>query len=77
MNKNDQYSHEEVALLNKVLRGSLKQNIFHLLNGTASKLKIIDNWAEERKGLPKGYITEVCNKDDKLIFQFIQGGVET
>ena len=72
MNKNDQYSHEEVALLNKVLRGSLKQNIFHLLNGTASKLKIIDNWAEERKDLLAGIIIEIYNKDDKLILQTIQ-----
>lgn len=77
INKNGQYSHEELALLNKVICGSSKQNIFQLLNGTESKLKIVDNWAKERKDLPKGYITEVYNKDDKLIFQSIQGSVET
>ena len=77
INKNGQYNLDELALLNKVICGSLKQNIFHLLNGTESKVKIVDNWAEERKDLPKGYITEIYNKDDKLIFQTVQGGVVT
>ena len=77
LNKNGQYSYDELTLLNKVICGSLNQNIFQLLNGTESKFKIVDNWAEERKDLPKGYITEVCNKDDKLIFQSIQSSVET
>ncbi len=72
LNKNGQYSLEELALLNKVICGSLKQSIFHLLNGTESKLKIVDNWTEERKELPKGYIIEVYNNKDKLIMQTIQ-----
>lgn len=75
INKDEQRSPEEIAFLNKVLQGSLKNNVFHMLNGTDNKLQIIDNWAEERKELPKGYIIEVYNRDDKLIFQSVQGSV--
>ena len=77
INKNGQYSHEELELINKVICGSLKQNIFHLLSGTKNKFKLVDNWGAERKDVPKGFITEVYNKDDKLIFQSVQCIVES
>lgn len=76
VNKNGQYSYDELALLNKVICGSLTKNIIQLLNGTESKFKIVDNCAEEKKHLPKGYITEVYNKSNELMFQSVQRNVE-
>ncbi len=76
INKDRNLTKENVELLNNTLHGSLKSNVFHMLNGTDNKLQIIDNFSETRKDLPKGIVVEVYTKDDQLIFQSVQGSVD-
>ena len=73
LDKNSKYDAEDIAFLNRIMSGSLNKNIFYMLNGTENKLQIVDNWKEEMEGLPKGYIIEIYNKDDKLMLQTVQG----
>ena len=50
----------------------MKEKLALQLKGTGNKLEVIDNRSGENKDFPEGYISELYNKDDKLMMQMTQ-----